>query len=54
MMKDLFLCLFMNICKFGNIESANLYSADFSTLYIDTEDGKYCISIRKEENQEDK
>ena len=53
MMKDLFICLLLNICKFGRLKSADMYNDNFSTLDIVTEDGKYSISIRKEETVEE-
>lgn len=54
-MKDLFLCLLLNITKFGKLASANYYNEDFSNLKIETEDCEYEISIfRKEKLTEGK
>lgn len=48
-MKDLFLCLLLNITKFGKLASANYYNEDFSNLKIETEDCEYEISIFKKD-----
>ena len=54
-MKDLFLCLLINIGKFGKTTSAHLY--DENLVHIKLEDGnnEYEISItRKDKIQEEK
>ena len=54
-MKDLFICLFLNIAKFGKVTSANFYNDDLSNIRIDTEDCEYEISIfRKAKVTEEK
>ena len=55
MMKDIFLCLLLNIGKFGTIKTASFYNKDLSCVEMETNDGKYIISVRREDkNQEDK
>ena len=55
MMKDIFLCLLLNIGKFGTVTTASLYNKDLSCLEIETGDSKYIVSVRREEkNQEEK
>lgn len=44
-MKDLFLCLLLNITKFGKMASANFYNEDWSNIKIDAGDCEYEISI---------
>lgn len=54
-MKDLFLCLLINIAKFGKVTSANFYNDDWSNIKIDSEDCEYEISIFrkvKEKNED--
>jgi hypothetical protein len=55
-MKDLFICLLLNIAKFGKVTSANFYGDDLSTIKIETKNSEYEISIfrkAKEENKDD-
>lgn len=48
-MKDLFMCLLLNLTKHGKLVEANCYkSGDFSVIAIETEDGIYTVSITKE------
>ena len=51
-MKDLFMCLLLNLQNHGNIVSANLYKdSDFATIELEGKDCTYDISIRKEEKK---
>lgn len=48
-MKDLFMCLLLNLTKHGKLVEANCYkSGEFSVIAIETEDGIYTVSISKE------
>jgi hypothetical protein len=51
-MKDLFICLLINIAKFGKMTSANFYNEDWSNLKIDTGDCEYEISIFRKAKEE--
>lgn len=51
-MKDLFMCLLLNIGKFGNVTEANMWS-NISNIHIEADDCKYVVSIRKEKKDED-
>ena len=54
-MKDMFLCLLLNLGKFGKVTKAHFYGEDFSETKLETEDSEYTISImRKDKNSEDK
>lgn len=46
-MKDMFLCLMLNLGKFGNIKQAAFYSKDFSEVKLENDDGEYTISIMR-------
>ena len=49
-MKDLFMCLLLNLKVHGDITEANMYKGgEFSQLEISTDSGKYRISITKRE-----
>lgn len=51
-MKDLFMCLLLNLQNHGNIVSAKLYKdSDFATIELEGKDCTYDISIRKEEKK---
>lgn len=45
-MKDLFLCLLLNITKFGKLESA-MFDEGFTKITLDSEDCEYDISVFK-------
>ena len=48
-MKDLFMCLLLNLTKHGNLTEANMYEGgNYSNLKIATESGTYSISISKQ------
>ena len=54
-MKDLFICLLLNVAKFGKVTSANFHNEDWSNIKIETEDSEYEISIfRKKKITEEK
>ncbi len=46
-MKDMFLCLLLNLGKFGDIKRADFYNKDFSEVKLDNENGEYTISIMR-------
>lgn len=46
-MKDMFLCLLLNLGKFGNINQANFYNKDFSEVKLENDEGEYTISIMR-------
>lgn len=47
-MKNLFMCLLLNLVKHGNLTEANMYEGGkFSNIKIQTEDGAYSISVTK-------
>ena len=49
-MKDLFMCLLLNLAQHGKITEANLYrSGDFSNVTVKTDNGTYRVSISKED-----
>ena len=51
-MKDLFMCLLLNLQKHGKIVAANLYrDGKFATLEIDGEDAVYTVTINREEKK---
>ena len=51
-MKDLFMCLLLNMQKFGKITAANLYKlGKLSSIELETEDAVYTITITKEDKQ---
>lgn len=51
-MKDLFMCLLLNLKTHGNITEANMYKGgDFSQVEIATESGIYRISITKQDKE---
>ena len=51
-MKELFMCLLLNLKNHGDITAATMYKGgSFSSLTVETENGVYTISISKEDNQ---
>lgn len=51
-MKDLFICLLLNLTRHGNVSEATMYQGGtFSILKIETENGTYSVSISKEEEK---
>lgn len=54
-MKELFMCLLLNLQNHGDITAANLYEGGkFSNLTVETEDGVYTVTISKEEKKNEK
>ena len=54
-MKDMFLCLLLNLGKFGDVNEALMYSNNFSIIKLKNGNEEYSVSItRKEMNSEDK
>ena len=52
-MKDLFMCLLLNLAQHGKITEANMYEGGtFSTIKVKTDEGTYRVSITKETEQE--
>jgi hypothetical protein len=53
-MKDLFMCLLLNLMKHGNITEANLYKGGkFSSIVVETKDGIYTVNIGKEDKTDE-
>ena len=51
-MKDLFMCLLLNLKVHGDITEANMYKGgEFSQMEISTPSGDYKISITKQEKE---
>lgn len=49
-MKDLFMCLLLNLSRFGNITEAIMYpGGEFTKIKIVTANGTYEFTISKEE-----
>lgn len=52
-MKDLFMCLLLNLTNHGKITEANMYaSGKWSTVTVETESGVYKFTISKEDEEE--
>ena len=52
-MKDLFMCLLLNLRNHGKIVEANMYKGGtYSNIAIRTNDGIYRVSVMKEETEE--
>ncbi len=45
-MKDLFMCLLLNIGRYGNITQASMYE-DISNMELHTDNGDFSITVRK-------
>jgi hypothetical protein len=53
--KELFLCLLLNLKNHGEITEASMYrGGDFSTIELKTKDDTYIVNIRKENEKENK
>ena len=51
-MKDLFMCLLLNLTRHGDLTEATMYKGGtFSVLKIETNSGTYSVSISKEEEK---
>ena len=51
-MKELFMCLLLNLQTHGNLTEANLFSSgNFATLVIENENGKFEIAISKKDEE---
>ena len=48
-MKDIFLCLLLNLTNHGKITVANMYDDTFCSLKLVRADGEYDINITKRE-----
>lgn len=54
-MKDLFMCLLLNLMKHGDITTAAMYKGGtFSSIVVETADGVYSVSISKEDKTDEK
>lgn len=52
-MKDIFMCLLLNLCNHGKLTEANMYESGlFSQIKLKAESGTYTISISKEKEGE--
>ena len=52
-MKDLFMCLLLNLQNHGEIVDANMYKGGkFSAITIETKCGTYSVGIHKEDEKE--
>lgn len=48
-MKEIFMCLLLNLTNHGRITAANLYKeGKFSTIEIESEDAVYTVTVTKE------
>ena len=53
-MKDIFVCLLLNLIKHGNITEANMYKGGkYASFQVVREDGVYNINIGKEEKEDE-
>lgn len=51
-MKDLFMCLLLNLQNHGKITAANLYrDGKFSSIEVERGDAIYTVAITKEEKK---
>ena len=51
-MKDLFVCLLLNLAHHGKITEANMYKGgDFSTVTLKTNNGIYRVSVTREKEK---
>ena len=49
-MKELFMCLLLNLKNHGDITAATLYKGGvFSSITLETKDGIYTVTISKED-----
>jgi hypothetical protein len=53
-MKELFMCLLLNLKNHGNITAASLYrDSKFASIEIESEDAVYTVNIAKEEKKDE-
>ena len=51
-MKDIFMCLLLNLANHGKITEANMYEGgSFSTIKIKADYGTFRVSVTKEEKE---
>ena len=48
-MKDVFICLLMNLKNHGKITSASMYNDGFSKIKLDDGDSEYEVSVMRKE-----
>lgn len=54
-MKDLFMCLLLNLTKFGKLTEANMYrGGNYSNIKIEIDGVSYTVSISKEVEEDEK
>ena len=54
-MKEIFMCLLLNLTNHGRITAANLYKeGKFSTIEIESDDAVYTVSVTKEDKESKK
>jgi hypothetical protein len=52
-MKELFMCLLLNLAQHGKLTEANMYTGgEFSSMKLETENGTYSISISKDKEND--
>ena len=51
MMKDMFICLLLNLKTFGDITSANMFNKGYSAIDLVSGDDEYHICITKKEKE---
>ena len=52
-MKDLFMCLLLNLASHGKLTEANMYAGgEFSQVKLETEHGTYSITISKDKEND--
>lgn len=53
-MKELFMCLLLNLTKHGDITEAVMYKGGrFSSIKVETEDCTYTVNITKEDKEDE-
>ena len=53
-MKDIFVCLLLNLIKHGNITEANMYKGgEYASFTVETEDSVFTLNVRKEEKKDE-
>jgi hypothetical protein len=52
-MRDLFMCLLMNLTNHGNITQANMFGPDYTTIMLVDGEDEYYISITKSSKTEE-
>lgn len=53
-MKDLFMCLLLNMQKHGNLTSALLKDETYATVSLESNGAQYLVTVIKKEVEEEK